>query len=288
MHEFEGKTAVVTGGASGIGRSLAERFGCAGMNVVVADIEEDALDRVVAELEQAGTRAVGVVTDTMKRDSVRDLADRTRATFGNVHILCNNAGVSAPPGVAVWEIPDEDWDWIMGVNFWGVLYGLQVFVPGMLSHGENGHIVNTASMASFWPLGGPYGVSKHGVLALTEQLYFDLKMRGSSVGASVLCPGFVNTQIPNAERNRPRELGSYQLDPDEAATVAAILAQGKQPAEVAESVFESIRNERFYILPSPAWEGIVRERVERVLKQDVPVALDFDDIISRREAGEDF
>jgi NAD(P)-dependent dehydrogenase (short-subunit alcohol dehydrogenase family) len=293
MKQFEGKTAVVTGAASGIGRGLAERFAQARMNVVLADIEEDALDRAVRELQERQHRVIGVVTNTMVRDSVKALADRAIAEFGKVHILCNNAGVASGSEGAkgVWEIADQDWQWVMGVNFWGVLYGLQVFVPHMLSHGEEGHIVSTASLAGLMPGGGPYSVSKHGVLALSEGLHRDLKLRGAAIGASVLCPGFVNTNIFDAERNRPSELAKGNAGSSEPGMLEAgraMLAMGKQPSEVAEVVFKSISNDEFYILPHPAWDSIVKSRVEHVIDRKAPVTLDFEEMMKRRAAGEQF
>ncbi len=291
MQDFEGKTAVITGAASGIGRALAERFAQARMQVVLADIQEEALERVVAEFEERQYRVIGVVANTMLQQSVQDLAARAIAEFGKVHILCNNAGVASANdgGKGVWEIPDKDWQWVMGVNFWGVLYGLQAFVPHMLAHGESGHIVNTASLAGLMPGGGPYGVSKHGVLTLTEGLARDLKLRGARIGASVLCPGFVNTQIFDAERTRPAELatGAAQV-PGMLEVAKAMLAQGKQPEEIAEAVFNSIVEERFYILPHPAWDHVVQSRVEHVLARGAPLAVDLEDMARRRAAGEQF
>ena len=208
MKQFEGKTAVVTGAASGIGRALAERFAQARMQVVLADIEKDALDRAVQELEQRQYRVIGVVANTMVRESVEALAKRAIEEFGKVHVVCNNAGIAAMASgmKPIWEVSDRDWQWVMGVNFYGVLYGIQAFVPHMLAHGEEGHIVNTASLAGLMPGGGTYGVSKHGVLSLTETLHQNLTMQGAKIGASVLCPGFVNTNIFDAERNRPKDL----------------------------------------------------------------------------------
>ncbi len=293
MREFGGKTAVVTGAASGIGLGLAGRFASAGMQVVLADIEEEPLKRAVRELEQSGHRVLGVVTDTMRRESLEALAERAIDEFGKVHVLCNNAGVAsrgdAGRGTAVWEVPNPDWQWVLGVNFWGVLYGLQVFVPRMLEHGEEGHIVNTASLAGLMPGWGAYGVSKHGVLVLSEGLYRNLKDRGANISASVLCPGFVNTRIFDAERSRPKELGSELSQPDEGSLAAAtaMLARGKQPAEVADVVFESIREDRFYILPHPAWDDAVRGRVEHVLARAAPLTLDFEQLMRRRDEGED-
>ena len=291
MQDFEGKTAVITGGASGIGRALAERFAQARMNVVLADIEQDALDRAVKEMEERQYRVLGVQANTMVRDSVQSLAERVTAEFGKVHILCNNAGVANRGELAkpVWEVSDADWNWVMGVNFWGVLYGLQAFVPGMLAHGEQGHIVNTASLAGWMPGGGTYGVSKHGVLSLTETLYRDLKARGAAVSASVLCPGFVNTQIFNSERNRPAELGTVAApDPMAQAMASSMLSMGKQPSEIADTVFDSIAHDRFYVLPHPAWDNIVKARVDAAIARGAPMQLDFEDMMRRRAAGEQF
>jgi NAD(P)-dependent dehydrogenase (short-subunit alcohol dehydrogenase family) len=295
MQEFAGKTAVVTGGASGIGRALADRFAAARMNVVLADIEEDALRDAVRELEARQTRVIGVVTNAMRRDSIQALADQAIAEFGNVHVLCNNAGVAnaASSGKPVWELPDSDWDWVMGVNFNGVLYGLQAFVPHMLAHGEPGHIVNTASLAGVLPGGGPYGVSKHAVLALTEGLQNDLASRGANVNASVLCPGFVRTHIFDAERNRPEELAAATAGEDEATAMMAAVARGmlekgKEPAEIADIVFDSITRNHFYILPHPAWDNIIMGRVEQILARQGVATTNMEDLLKRREAGEQF
>jgi len=187
MQNFEGKTAVITGAASGIGLALAERAAEARMNVVLADIEEKALEHAVQRIEARQVRAIGVPSNTMIEESVREVAERAIDEFGKVHLVCNNAGVASTvnAGKPVWEIPDRDWDWVMGVNFYGVLYGIRAFVPHMLEHGESAHIVNTASLAALLPGGGTYGVSKHGVLALTEGLQRDFADRGANINASV-------------------------------------------------------------------------------------------------------
>lgn len=297
MDDFEGRTAVVTGAASGIGLALAERFAAARMQVVLADIQEDALERAVERLKERQAKVVGVVANSMLRDSVEALAERAIAEFGKVHVLCNNAGVASTRqtlGTGIWEVPSVDWDWVMGVNFYGVLYGLQAFVPHMLAHGEPGHVVNTASLAGVMPGGGTYGVSKHGVLCLTETLYNDFKTRGAAIGASVLCPGFVNTNIFDAERNRPETLrkgsasDAAEVPSEMLEAGRAMLAQGKDPAEVADIVFEAIRRDALYILPHPAWDDFVRARVEAILGRAGPMALDFEDMAKRRAAGEQF
>jgi NAD(P)-dependent dehydrogenase (short-subunit alcohol dehydrogenase family) len=293
MKQFEGKTAVVTGAASGIGRALAERFAQARMQVVLADIEKDALDRAVRELEERQHRVIGVVTNTMLRDSVEAMAKKAIAEFGKVHIVCNNAGIAAMASglKPIWEVSDRDWQWVMGVNFYGVLYGIQAFVPHMLAHGEEGHIVNTASLAGVMPGGGTYGVSKHGVLSLTETLHQNLTAAGAKIGASVLCPGFVNTNIFDAERNRPKDLATAagaEPAPEMREMGRAMLAAGKQPSDVAEIVFKSIQENRFYILPHPAWDPIVRARVDAILARGAPMTFDMADMMKRRMAGEQF
>ena len=186
MREFEGKTAVVTGAASGMGLAFARRFAAEGMNVVLADIEEDALDVQVQQLRQEERNVLGVVVNTMRREALENLRDQTIAEFGNIHILCNNAGVAGLNDAGFdadgtvrgsWEVADSTWDWVLGVNFYGVLYGCQVFIPHMLEHGEDGHVVNTASLAGLFPGGGAYSVSKHAVLTLTEGLYQQFQSR---------------------------------------------------------------------------------------------------------------
>ena len=285
MREFAGKTAVVTGAASGMGLAFARRFAAEGMNVVLADIEEDALEAQVQRLQQEERSVLGVTVNTMRRETLERLRDETIERFGNVHILCNNAGVAgrddalgvAGGHTATWEIPDNTWEWIMGVNFWGVLYGLQVFVPHMLEHGEEGHIVNTASLAALIPSGSAYAVSKHAVLTLTEGLYQQFEQLGANLSASVLCPGLVNTSILQAERNRPEELGDKLIEiPDEdAAMLEGMFAQATDPADVAELVYQAIVEQRCYILPHPELDDIVRGRVEHVLARGAPITLDF-------------
>ena len=289
MRAFQGKTAVVTGAASGIGRGLADLFANKGMNLVLADIDEKALATAVAELKGQGHSVIGVSVDIRSRDSVEQLAQRAFDAFEKVHILVNNAGVASQneTGKGVWEIAEEDWNWVMGVNFNGVLYGLQAFVPHMLAHGEDGHIVNTASLAGLLAGSGTYSVSKHGVFALSEGLYLNLKERSAAISASVLCPGFVNTRIYDAERNRPMDLGGASpVAADEAA--AEMVQGGKAPSEIAEIVLDSIQNDHFYILPHPAWDDMIQKRVEHVLARVEPATMDVEDMMRRREAGESF
>ena len=296
MDEFEGKTAVVTGAASGIGLAFARRFAAEGMNVVLADIEQDALQAQVQRLEQEERNVLGVIVNTMRRETLENLRDETIAKFGNIHILCNNAGVSGLDDAGFdddgevrgpWDVPESTWNWVMGVNFWGVLYGCQVFIPHMLEHGEAGHVVNTGSLAGLVPGGGAYGVSKHGVLALTEGIFQSFEAMGANLSASVLCPGSVDTNLARAERNRPSEFGD-QVELSVAAHegLLAMLSDGMDPEQVAELVFDAIVEQRCYILPHSSLDDFVRGRVEHVLARGAPVTLDFEEIMRRRAAGE--
>ena len=297
MREFAGKTAVVTGAASGMGLAFARRFAAEGMNVVLADIEEDALEAQVQRLQQEERNAIGVTVNTMRREALERLRDETIAAYGNIHILVNNAGVASMDDAGVnvdgqvrgsWEVSDQVWDWVLGVNFWGVLYGIQAFVPHMLEHGEAGHIVNTASLAGLMPGGGAYSVSKHAVLTLTEGLYQQFDQMGANLSASVLCPGFVNTNIGRAERNRPEEFGeAAEITPEQEQGILMMLGGGMDPDQVADIVFDSIVEQRCYILPHPAWDDVVRGRVDHVIARGAPITVDMEELMRRRAAGEE-
>ena len=270
MKEFEGKTAVITGAASGIGKAMAERFAQEKMQVVLADIEEEALEKTVENLRQYQYRVIGVKTDVLVEESISELFAKATAEYGNIHILCNNAGIGANSGnKAIWEIDKQDWDWVMGVNYQGVLQGIQTFLPHMLEHGEEGHVVTTVSMAGLLPGAGTYGVSKHAVMALTEALSRDLITRETKINASVLSPGFVDTNIDKSERNRPSHLGEAQEVTNEmgAEIMSAMLRQGKKPEEIAEIVFNSIKENIFYILSHPAWDDSLRSHFENILSR---------------------
>ena len=231
MQEFEGKVAVVTGAASGIGFAMAERFAQEGMHVVLADVEAPALEAAVTRLRQAEHDVLAVVTDVSKAESVEALAQRAFETYGNVHILCNNAGVAGAGGSSgpVWEKTQHDWQWAFGVNYWGVVNGIQAFVPRMLAAGEEGHVVNTASIAGVTSnVFGIYGVTKYAVVALSEYLYRSLTETGAKIGASVLCPSFVTTNLGSSDRNRPAELKTASAPP-----AAAPVSWHTDPAIVA-------------------------------------------------------
>jgi NAD(P)-dependent dehydrogenase (short-subunit alcohol dehydrogenase family) len=249
MDQFEGRTAVVTGAASGMGRAFAERFGELGMNVVLADVEEPRLVEVAGHMRESGANVLPVVTDVADGASVDALAAKAFDTFGAVHVLCNNAGVGG--GGPMHELTTNDWQWVLGVNLWGVIHGIRAFLPTMMASGEEGHIVNTASMAGMLagPMMGPYNATKFAVVAISETLNAEQQAAGGTIGVSVLCPGFVNTDITNSARNRPAELAGREMvvDPDARAAFQALLASGKQPAEVALMVERAIRNRDLYI-----------------------------------------
>ena len=277
MKEFKGKTVVVTGAASGIGYALAERFAQEKMNVVLADIEQDALDAAVTKISNLDVEAVGIAVDVMDKNSVQSLTKQSIDAFGNIHILCNNAGV-APPAIdeAIWDHDMSDWDWVMGVNFYGVLYGIQSFLPHMIEHQEEGHVLNTVSMAGILGLEGSYGVSKFAALSLSEGLFQSLKKINSKIGTSVLCPGFVATNIIDSQRNRPEHLASDKKSNFLLKQLASsVLKRGKKPDEIATRAIEAIQANNFYILPHPIYDERVKDRYERILARTEPEILDI-------------
>ncbi len=272
MHDFAGKVAVVTGAASGIGLALAERFAGQDMKVVLADIEAGALEAAVQTLRRTEHDVVGVRTDVSQPESVEALAQRTLEVFGKVHVVCNNAGVISS-NIPIWEASVKDWQWMFGVNIWGVINGLRAFLPIMLGQNEEGYLVNTASQAGLIPASSIYGITKHAVVALSETLFYQLKAQGARVHVSVLCPILVDTKIVEAERNRPQELWNVG-EPDEAKgwefLAQRLRDEGISPAEMADIVLEGMRGDQFYIFPQSFADDSVRARFESILARHDP------------------
>jgi NAD(P)-dependent dehydrogenase (short-subunit alcohol dehydrogenase family) len=279
MEHFEGRVAVVTGAGSGIGRALALRAAGEGMRVVIADVEVNALEEAAAEVETAGAEVVVVPTDVSRADQVGALAGLAYERFGAVHLLCNNAGVFQ--GGVSWQRELADWEWVLGVNLWGVLHGVRAFVPRMLEGGDDGHVVNTSSLAGLitGAYSAPYITSKFAVLGLTECLAHDLRAHGAPIGVSVLVPALVDTKIAHSTRNRPDEPPSEAQAPDhhlvEQALRDLIAQGGRPPDEVAGLVFAAVRSGRFFITTSDATEGILRARFDAVLTGELPPMTDW-------------
>jgi NAD(P)-dependent dehydrogenase (short-subunit alcohol dehydrogenase family) len=275
VEELSGKVAVVTGAASGIGLALSRGLAAEGMHVVMADIEADALEKATAELPE-GTEVLAQVCDVADADAVDALRDAAVDRFGTVHVVCNNAGVSTVG--AAWTHTLDDWEWMLGVNLYGVVNGIRAFTPLLIEQGE-GHVVNTASMAGLVspPFMSIYNVTKHAVVTLSETLWADLQVTGNpDVGVSVLCPGWVNTRIHEAGRNRPAAAGAEPLEPtpEQAAMteiVGGLLANGLDPADVAGQVIDAVRARRFYVLTHPEWIPAVTGRTARIAAGEDPV-----------------
>ena len=281
MQDLAERIAVVTGGASGIGLGMAQAFAGRGMKLVIADIEAEPLESAVSELVSAGADAIGVECDVSDAAAVENLRDRALSQFGAVHVLCNNAGV-AGSGPGTWEAPQEEWDWVMGVNLWGVVYGIRHFVPVMIEQGAPAHVVNTASMAGLIHGGGIYGVTKHAVVALSESLFSEFQALGHDIGVSVLCPGWVRTRIMESERNRPE---APRPAPGESAALVEMVRKvmsglvegGLDPADVGALVADSIVERRFYVLPHPDWRNMIENRTQAILEGRDPVNVPPDD-----------
>lgn len=263
MERLQGRVAVVTGAASGLGLAMSNRFAQAGMKVVLADIEADPLDAAVRELRAAGHDATGVVTDVADAVAVGHLAATAFDAYGAVHVLCNNAGVVKR--ARVWELTLDDWNWVLSVDFWSVVYGLRAFVPRMLQQTEGGHIVNTSSMAGLLPMPnlGAYAAAKSAVLALSLSLQTEFDQLGCSLGVSVLCPGFIATGITKSGRNRRADLADEAPPPNVPRTTAGAVAT-LTAADVAEQVVEAITSNRFWILTHDKYRTVIRRHAASI------------------------
>ncbi len=298
MKEFKDKVAVVTGAASGIGLGIARRAAKEGMKVVLCDIEKDSLNQAEQELKSSGIEVISVLTDVSKAENIEILAKKTIDAFGEVHILCNNAGVAAP-GI-LWELNLSDWNWALGVNLWGIIHGIRVFIPIMIEQDNECHIVNTSSMAGLllgeaW--NGIYTVSKHAVIGLSESLRSCLTLLRKKINVSVLCPGIVNTKIANSERNRPEEFCDSDYEPcidrvkknyPELEKLAEELPKlwdyGTSADQVGDVVFEAIRKNIFYIYTEtgPSWKRGLQTRFDGIMDAFDQIKLILKDLKSKK------
>ena len=273
MKPLKGKIAAVTGAASGLGRSMALAFAAEGMDLALADVDENGLQETQEAAMRRGVRAFTMRVDVSKAADVDAFAERTLRELKAVHLVCNNAGVS--PLGAVWEASIADWQWIIGVNLWGVIHGIRAFTPRLVAQNE-GHIVNTASVAGLIspPGSGAYNVTKHAVVTLSESLYHDLRERKSAVGVSVLCPAYVPTGIVDSERNRPKDLPVSEKSKETLAREAMLrkaVTSGKVSADqVAQAVVAAVKEERFYILTHARIKGAIQARMEDILEERAP------------------
>jgi NAD(P)-dependent dehydrogenase (short-subunit alcohol dehydrogenase family) len=282
VRDLRDKVAVITGGASGIGLAMAECFAAEGMKLALADIESGPLEAAAGRLTARGAEVLAVPTDVSDALAMDALGRRVVERFGSVHLVCNNAGVAG--GGPMWELSTGDWEFVIGPNLWGVIHGVRVFVPLLVAQNE-GHVVNTASLAGLLsvPGLGPYNVSKHAVVTLSETLHGELRAQGSAVGVSVLCPGFVKTRIFEPERHRPV---GWQAEPEpdpqaaalREAVLAHVLANALPPEAIAARVHEAIRDDRFYILTHPESTEVVGRRMRAIVEgrsPDVPAPPDL-------------
>lgn len=273
MHDLTGKVAVITGGASGIGRALADGFAHRGMRIALADVEGEPLARAVGELAAAGVETMGFECDVADAAQVDAFAAATYARFDTAHIICNNAGVGGGMG-RTWEVSPEGWDWTIGVNLMGVVNGIRAFVPRLVEQND-GHVINTASLAGLKgsPMMAPYVATKHAVVGISECLVHDLTMSGAAVGVSVLCPAFVRTRIAESGRNWPGRLGASPLpapDSPSADFIRTLVENGMDPHEFAHQVVDAVETNRFIVLSDPAHAGAILARHHEAVNGTAP------------------
>lgn len=283
MKQFKNKVAVITGAASGIGYAIAAQCVKEGMKVVLSDIEAQTLAQAKQRLQAKGGQVIALQTDVSKAEDVEKLAQYTVKKFGGVHLLFNNAGVVPNGGSTVWKSQYADWEWVLGVNLWGVIHGLHTFVPIMLEQDTECHIVNTSSMAGLvsYEVLPTYHVSKHAIVALSEHLYHSLAQQQAKINASVLCPGWVKTNFLDSERNRPSNLNVERPIPSSSSkqkkeqTEASMEEEGITSEEIARMVFSGIREEKFYIITHPELKSMVRQRMDDILQESNPTAVEL-------------
>ncbi len=276
MQDLKGKTAVITGGANGIGLAMAQAFGTEGMRLVIADIEQGALDTAIQALQAEGYEAIGVRTDVARYADVEALAQAAVAAFGKVHVLVNNAGVSITG--PLWDLSLDDWRWVYDVNVWGIIHGVKAFTQLIISHGEEGHIINTASEAALLGIGhhAPYCSSKAAALSISVALYSELIAANTRVGVSVVCPGMVDTQIHRSWRNRPAGDTAWSdrdhADQKARAGADAFQAQGVPPQQIAQVTLEALKANRLYVFNTPHWRDLIKSVRRQQLSEENPEA----------------
>jgi len=276
MKEYKGKVAVITGAATGIGRGIAERCAKENMKIVLADVETEALIKTEKEMKEAGAEVVAVMTDVSKAIDVKVLAEKALDTYGSVDLLFNNAGVHMIGNI--WECTLKDWEWLLGVNLWGVIHGIRTFVPIMLEQGTEAYIVNTASSGGLAsaPFVGVYRASKHAVVTISESLQYELLSLGANIKVSILCPGLVKTDISTSKRNRPAELNNdtprkVETSAEEIKNFQKALATALSPEVIADQVFDALYEDKFFILTHPEQtKYMVRNRMEGILSERIP------------------
>jgi len=278
MKQFRDRTAVITGAASGIGLELARRAAAEGMNLVLADIEHGKLEAAAATLGLPADRLLLQKTDVSREAEVAALADAAFARFGGVHLLCNNAGVGLTR--VSWELTTADWEWVLGVDLWSVIHGVQYFVPRMLKQAEGGHLVNTSSVAGLLSTPGmaAYNVAKHGVVTLSETLYGELRAAGANIGVSLLCPAWVPTAIHESARNRPDRFGAAKpaagLSAAYEERMASAVKSGRlTAADMASEVFAAVAEDRFYVIPHRKINNAIQLRMDDIMNLRNPTPL---------------
>lgn len=276
MMEFKNKVALITGAASGIGAAIAERCAYEGMKVVLADIDKEALINTEKVLKSTGAETLAVVCDVSKESDIKVLSEKAINTFGKINLLFNNAGVAT--GTVLWRNTTADWKWVLGVNLWGLINCTKIFVPIMLNQNDECYIVNTASLAGFTsaPGNGVYSVTKHAIVNFSETLYYELKLAKAKIDVSVICPGFVNTQLADAERNRPVELKntdrSIKTNMQQMAEEMfhKEIKKGMAPELIVEKVFDAIQQKKFYIITHKESKTLIKQRMEDILNENNP------------------